>query len=74
MIVGKRAFPARNVRAFRILLVKDGHLDKKPSLRTAQVTVWDADAMEKDALREGKKYLVQFLPCHFCMGKRYSYG
>ena len=39
-------------------MVKDGYLDKKPALRTAQVTVWDADAMEKDALREGKKYLV----------------
>lgn len=51
------------MRAFRILLVKDGLLDKKLALRTAQVTVWDADSMETDALREGKKYLVRDSDC-----------
>ena len=30
------------------------------ALPKSRVTVWDADAMEKDALREGKKYLVRF--------------
>ena len=44
----QRTFPARNVQAFRsVFLVKDGLLDKLPPLRTAQVVVWDADAMVK---------------------------
>ena len=41
------------------MLVTKGCLDKKSALRAAQVTVWDANAIEKDALREGKRYLVR---------------
>ena len=44
--------------------VKDGCLDKKSALRTGQVTVWDADEIKKDAVREGKRYLF----CH-ALGK-----
>ena len=40
-------------------LVEYGCLDKKSALRTAQVTVWDADAIGKHSLWEGKRYLVR---------------
>lgn len=31
---------------------------RKESLRIAQITVWDAEALGKDALVEGKTYMV----------------
>jgi len=39
-------------------VVKDAVKVKKRSLRTAQVTVWDAEALGKEALVEGKTYMV----------------
>jgi hypothetical protein len=46
------------VRCVRILLVKDAVNEKKESRRDAQVTVWDADALEKGLLVSGKTYMV----------------
>jgi hypothetical protein len=52
------SFPARNVRSCRVLLVKNAINVKKQSIRVAQVTVWDAEALGKEALIEGKTYMV----------------
>lgn len=52
------SFPARNVRSCRVLLVRDAVNQKKKGLRVAQITVWDAEALGKETLVEGKTYMV----------------
>jgi hypothetical protein len=50
------------VRCCRVLLVKDAVNVKKENLRVAQVTVWDAEALGKELLVEGKTYMVSIRP------------
>ena len=57
------SFPARNVRSCRVLQVKDAVNLKRKGLRVAQITVWDAEALGKEALVEGKTYMVRKTPC-----------
>lgn len=53
------SYPPRNVRAFRVLRVKDAQEGRKPSNRTAQITVWDADGFGADFFQDGQRYLVR---------------
>ncbi|KZP25285.1 hypothetical protein FIBSPDRAFT_820691 [Athelia psychrophila] len=48
----QKTFPPREVRNFRVLVVKDAYSNKRPSHRQAQLTVWDALAL---SLSEGSK-------------------
>ncbi|KAH6917048.1 BRCA2, oligonucleotide/oligosaccharide-binding, domain 1-domain-containing protein [Coprinopsis sp. MPI-PUGE-AT-0042] len=54
--------PPRNVRNFRVLVVKDARTGRKTSHRHAQITVWDVDTL---ALTEGGQ------PGSFQVGQRY---
>ncbi|KAG2022867.1 hypothetical protein CC2G_000587 [Coprinopsis cinerea AmutBmut pab1-1] len=54
--------PPRNVRNFRVLVVKDAREGRKQSHRVAQLTVWDVTSL---ALSEGGK------PGSFEVGQRY---
>ncbi|KAF7972587.1 hypothetical protein HWV62_17384, partial [Athelia sp. TMB] len=48
----QKTFPSREVRNFRVLIVKDAYSNKRPSHRQAQLTVWDALGL---SLSEGSK-------------------
>lgn len=56
--------PARDVRSFRILIVKDARTDRRPANRTAQLTVWDvlnlslSEGSAAGTFELGKRYLV----------------
>ncbi|KAK4700401.1 breast cancer 2 susceptibility protein, partial [Phenoliferia sp. Uapishka_3] len=51
-------YPPRNVRAFRVLRIRDAQIGTRPIARTAQLTVWDAEALGKDFFQENQRYLV----------------
>ncbi|PVF98238.1 hypothetical protein CPB86DRAFT_853393 [Serendipita vermifera] len=51
------SFPPRNVKSARVLRVKDACTNKKPALRTAQITVWDAAELGIPIV-QGKTYMV----------------
>lgn len=60
MLSDQVAFPPRDVRGFRAIRVRDGATERrKPSTRTALLTVWDANSLGSDFLVEGKRYLVR---------------
>lgn len=40
------ACPPRNVRSFRIVLVKDAHTIRRPAQRQCQITVWDVLSLQ----------------------------
>ena len=56
--------PPRDVRSFRILIVKDARTDRRPANRTAQLTVWDvlnlslSEGSAAGTFELGKRYLV----------------
>ncbi|KAF8527565.1 hypothetical protein BU17DRAFT_39718 [Hysterangium stoloniferum] len=62
------SFTPRQVRNFRVLCIKDARIARRPSTRTAQLTVWDAMSMQNDdgggpagSFRVGQRYLVSNL-------------
>ncbi|KAI6136380.1 hypothetical protein F5141DRAFT_24654 [Pisolithus sp. B1] len=55
--------PAREVKDFCVLVVKDAHTSRRPPNRTAQITVWDAVSLttSEDSMKgfeTGQRYLV----------------
>jgi hypothetical protein len=52
------SFPSRDVRGFRVLRIRDAGQGDKPSTRTAQLTVWDAESLGQGFFQEGKRYFV----------------
>ncbi|KZV96393.1 hypothetical protein EXIGLDRAFT_833637 [Exidia glandulosa HHB12029] len=52
------ACPERNVRSFRVLRVRDAQTLRRPTTRTAQLTVWDAAQLGKDVLVEGARFQI----------------
>ncbi|EJD48051.1 hypothetical protein AURDEDRAFT_61787 [Auricularia subglabra TFB-10046 SS5] len=57
------ACPARSVRSFRVVRVRDTHSARRPATRTAQLTVWDASQLGKDMLVSGARLQVRaFVP------------
>ncbi|KDQ15696.1 hypothetical protein BOTBODRAFT_108380, partial [Botryobasidium botryosum FD-172 SS1] len=53
--------PPRQVRPFCVVRIKDARTSRKPSLRTAQLTVWDLASLGEGALAEGQRYLISNL-------------
>ncbi|EIM83586.1 uncharacterized protein STEHIDRAFT_62664, partial [Stereum hirsutum FP-91666 SS1] len=59
--------PPRDVRNFRVLFMKDAHTDRRPSHRTAEITVWDVLSLSFDegrqpgTFKEGQRFLVSNL-------------
>lgn len=60
--------PPRDVRNFRVLFMKDAHTNRRPSHRTAEVTVWDVlslsfdEGREPGTFKEGQRFLVSAPP------------
>ncbi|KII94288.1 hypothetical protein PLICRDRAFT_99668, partial [Plicaturopsis crispa FD-325 SS-3] len=60
----KSICPAREVRNFRVLVVEDANTHKRPALRKAQLTVWDAlslshsEGSRAGAFDPGQRFLV----------------
>ncbi|KAG8870131.1 hypothetical protein FRC20_000369 [Serendipita sp. 405] len=52
------SFPSRDVRSIRVVKIRDARTTKATDPRTAQVTIWNAEEMGKDALVKGKTYMV----------------
>lgn len=52
------SFPARNVRSMRVLQIQDAVASPKRGVRKAQVTLWNAEEMEPNAIVRGKTYMV----------------
>ncbi|KAM0754813.1 hypothetical protein T439DRAFT_309621 [Meredithblackwellia eburnea MCA 4105] len=52
----KEAFPPRNVRAFRVVRIRDWQASQAG--RTALLTIWDADTFDSNFLIEGQRYQV----------------
>lgn len=52
-------FPARDVRNFRVIRVRDACVQRRPALRRAQITIWNVLALGEDFLAEGRRYLVR---------------
>jgi breast cancer 2 susceptibility protein len=56
--------PARQVRSFRVLVVRDAQTHKRPAQRTAQVTVWDvltvylSEDSKPGSFKEGQRFVV----------------
>jgi hypothetical protein len=66
--IEQEKYPIRDVRGFRVFRVRDAREGSKPSVRTALVTVWDAQSFEEGFFREGGRYLVRFLsPPSLCI-------
>ncbi|KAF8514762.1 hypothetical protein JB92DRAFT_2917724 [Gautieria morchelliformis] len=61
------SFPPRQVRNFRVLNVKDAQTVRKPSWRTAQVTVWDVMSLNvteggaPGSFNVGERYMISSL-------------
>lgn len=55
---GQAACPERNVRSFRVLRVQDARELRRPTTRTAQLTVWDAAHFGKDVFVDGARFQV----------------
>lgn len=54
------SFPPRDVRGFRMLRVKDAQQGNRTlSMRTALLTVWDANSLGTDFFVAGNRYLVR---------------
>ncbi|KAG9091090.1 hypothetical protein FS749_016802 [Ceratobasidium sp. UAMH 11750] len=50
--------PPRKVRNFRVVVIKDAGTLRRPTGRTAQLTVWDVLSFGGDTLRVGQRYLL----------------
>ncbi|KAG9098302.1 hypothetical protein FRC06_006559, partial [Ceratobasidium sp. 370] len=50
--------PPRKVRNFRVVVIKDAGILRRPTGRAAQLTVWDVLSFGGDTLRAGQRYLL----------------
>ncbi|QRV80418.1 DNA recombinational repair protein BRCA2 [Ceratobasidium sp. AG-Ba] len=50
--------PPRKVRNFRVVVIKDACTLRRPTERTAQLTIWDILSVAGDSLRTGQRYLL----------------
>lgn len=56
-------FPPRVIRNFRVVVVKDAVIHRKPTNRRAQITAWDVLSMDQDVLAEGRRFWVRIGFC-----------
>lgn len=60
----QKTFPPREVRNFRVLIVRDAYSNRRPSHRQAQLTVWDAlslshsEGSKAGSFEAGQKFMV----------------
>jgi breast cancer 2 susceptibility protein len=63
------ACPPREVRSFRVLLMRDACATRRPARRVVELTVWDVltisfDEAPAGQLKEGQRFQVRFRLSH----------
>jgi breast cancer 2 susceptibility protein len=72
LILLQKICPLREVRNFRVLVVRDAYSNKRPSHRQAQLTVWDAlslshsEGSKAGSFEAGQRFMVSFCCLDTC--------